>query len=112
MKKISFSPLLAILPDVGLCLFAYGLLRYGREASESLRQGLSLCAQVPHPFPISLLCIFRNDGAHRRRRQMRTAAGKTGESSLSPARRLRPGICSAELLKADTTVEPNRLRPL
>ena len=49
MKKNLLSPFLAILPDVGLCLFAYGLLRYGREASESLRQGSPFVPRCSSP---------------------------------------------------------------
>ncbi len=89
MKKNLLSPLLAILPDVGLCLFAYGLLRYGREASESLRQGLSLCAQVLIP---SLFPFFVFSGM-----MVRTgAAAKCGRLLEKPVKVLfrLPGVCA------------------
>lgn len=89
MKKKLFSPLLSILPDVGLCLFAYGLLRYGREASESLRQGLSLCAQVLIP---SLFPFFVFSGL-----MVRTGvAAKCGRLLEKPVKVLfrLPGVCA------------------
>lgn len=89
MKKNLLSPFLAVLPDVGLCLFAYGLLRYGREASESLRQGLSLCAQVLIP---SLFPFFVFSGM-----MVRTgAAAKCGRLLEKPVKVLfrLPGVCA------------------